>query len=51
MAPLSESLEARTFADDAIPWDDLAFYSTQEALRDYLAADRGAATGFSRNLR
>jgi ADP-ribose pyrophosphatase YjhB (NUDIX family) len=48
---LSESLEARTFADDAIPWDELAFHSTQEALRDYLAAARGAPTGRSRNLR
>ncbi len=48
---LSESLEARTFPDAGIPWDDLAFYSTQEALRDYLAAGRGGETGCSRNLR
>jgi ADP-ribose pyrophosphatase YjhB (NUDIX family) len=47
----SESLDARTFADDAIPWDELAFFSTQEALRDYLDAGRGAPTGLSRNLR
>lgn len=48
---LSETLEARSFANDAIPWDELAFPSTREALRDYLAADRGAGTGLSRNLR
>ena len=48
---LSESLEARTFADEQIPWDELAFYSTAEALRDYLAAERGAGRGLSRNLR
>jgi 8-oxo-dGTP diphosphatase len=32
-----EGLEARGFTPDAIPWDDLAFRSTREALRDYLA--------------
>ena len=32
-----ECLEARVFAPDRIPWDSLAFRSTQEALRDYLA--------------
>ena len=31
-----EGLEIREFAVDAIPWDELAFRSTQEALRDYL---------------
>lgn len=31
-----ESLEARVFEPQAIPWDDLAFRSTREALRDYL---------------
>jgi 8-oxo-dGTP diphosphatase len=30
-----EGLEARTFGQDAIPWDDLAFRSTREALTDY----------------
>ena len=33
-----ESLEVREFGADEIPWDDLAFKSTYEALRDYLAA-------------
>lgn len=32
-----ESLESAEFAPAAIPWDDLAFRSTQEGLRDYLA--------------
>jgi len=32
-----ESLEARFFAPDAIPWDELAFRSTHEALREFLA--------------
>jgi 8-oxo-dGTP diphosphatase len=32
-----ESLEARAFAPAEIPWADLAFRSTEEALRDYLA--------------
>ncbi|MCA1584117.1 MAG: NUDIX hydrolase [Acidobacteria bacterium] len=31
-----EGLEARPFDLDGIPWDDLAFRSTREALRDYL---------------
>jgi ADP-ribose pyrophosphatase YjhB (NUDIX family) len=36
---LSECSEARTFADDAIPWSGLAFPSTADALKDYLAGD------------
>jgi 8-oxo-dGTP diphosphatase len=35
-----EGLEARAFEPGAIPWDDLAFRSTREALRDYLDAGR-----------
>ena len=31
-----EGLEAREFSLDEIPWDDLAFRSTREALRDYI---------------
>jgi ADP-ribose pyrophosphatase YjhB (NUDIX family) len=31
-----ESTEARTFAPSEIPWEELAFPSTQQALRDYL---------------
>jgi ADP-ribose pyrophosphatase YjhB (NUDIX family) len=32
----SEALEARWFAADAIPWDDLAFETTVRALRDWV---------------
>jgi 8-oxo-dGTP diphosphatase len=35
-----ECLEARVFPADTIPWNDLAFRSTAEALRDYLAGVR-----------
>lgn len=35
-----EGLEAHAFAKDAIPWGELAFRSTQEALRDYLGERR-----------
>jgi 8-oxo-dGTP diphosphatase len=31
-----ECLEVRTFAPEEIPWDDLAFESTRDALRDYV---------------
>lgn len=33
-----EGLEARTFDEASIPWDNLAFRSTREALRDYFEA-------------
>jgi ADP-ribose pyrophosphatase YjhB (NUDIX family) len=32
-----EGLEVRVFEPEGIPWDDLAFRSTQEALREFLA--------------
>lgn len=32
-----EGLETAEFAPDALPWDELAFRSTHEGLRDYLA--------------
>jgi len=31
-----ETLEARIFRPDEIPWDEIAFASTRDALRDYL---------------
>ena len=31
-----EGLEARWFAPAVIPWDDLAFVSTRDAIRDFL---------------
>ena len=36
-----ECLEARLFAPPDIPWNQLAFHSTSEALREYLAASTG----------
>jgi 8-oxo-dGTP diphosphatase len=33
-----EGLEARFFDSTAIPWDELAFRSTREALREYLTS-------------
>ena len=36
-----ENSEARAFAVDEIPWTELAFKSTHEALRDYLDARNG----------
>jgi ADP-ribose pyrophosphatase YjhB (NUDIX family) len=38
-----EMLEAKVFHPDAIPWDELAFPSTVDSLRDYLASVRGRA--------
>jgi len=35
-----ESLESAEVDPAAIPWDDLAFRSTAEGLRDYLAGLR-----------
>jgi 8-oxo-dGTP diphosphatase len=36
LAAGDESVEARVFARAAIPWDDLAFDSTKDALNDYI---------------
>lgn len=36
-----EGLEARFFPPDTIPWDELAFPSTLEALKQFLAEIRG----------
>ena len=39
-----EATEVRAFAPDDLPWDELAFWSTAQALRDLLGRDgRGAA--------
>ena len=35
-----ECLEARLFTPDELPWEELAFRSTREALRDYLDSAR-----------
>ncbi len=36
LAAADESLEARTFSPDEIPWDEIAFESTRDALNDYI---------------
>jgi ADP-ribose pyrophosphatase YjhB (NUDIX family) len=36
-----EGLEARFFAPEEIPWDELAFRSTHEALREFLGGPEG----------
>jgi 8-oxo-dGTP diphosphatase len=35
-----ECLDARLFAADELPWEELAFRSTSEALRDYFRSER-----------
>jgi ADP-ribose pyrophosphatase YjhB (NUDIX family) len=46
-----EGLEARAFARPEIPWEELAFRSTREALHDYFAAREGAGRTKNRELR
>ena len=36
LAPADESIEAGTFVPSAVPWNDLAFTSTKDALNDYI---------------
>ena len=38
-----EATEVRAFAPDDLPWDELAFWSTEQALRDLLAGDGRSA--------
>jgi ADP-ribose pyrophosphatase YjhB (NUDIX family) len=37
-APLDETLEVKRFRRDDLPWNALAFTSTEQALKDYLRA-------------
>jgi ADP-ribose pyrophosphatase YjhB (NUDIX family) len=41
--PTPEAPEIRAFAPDEVPWDELAFWSTEQALRDLLGADGARA--------
>jgi ADP-ribose pyrophosphatase YjhB (NUDIX family) len=41
--PLDETLEVKGFAPDGLPWGELAFQSTEQALKDYLR-ERGQRT-------
>jgi len=34
--PLDETLDVRSFSRDELPWSELAFPSTEQALKDYL---------------
>ena len=36
-APLDETMDVRSFPRDGLPWAELAFPSTEHALKDYLA--------------
>lgn len=40
-----EGLDAQLFAADDIPWEELAFRSTRDALRDFLGIERGGGSG------
>jgi len=40
-----EALEVRAFAPIDIPWQDLAFWSDESALRDHLGSGRGPTPG------
>jgi ADP-ribose pyrophosphatase YjhB (NUDIX family) len=40
---MDETLEVRTFAAEEVPWEELAFLSTRDALNDYLALLRTTA--------
>jgi ADP-ribose pyrophosphatase YjhB (NUDIX family) len=42
---MDETLEVATFAPEEIPWDELAFESTKDALREYLALQEAVAKG------
>lgn len=43
--PGHETIEARLFAEDEIPWDDLAFRTVRETLQRYFADRRGGRFG------
>jgi ADP-ribose pyrophosphatase YjhB (NUDIX family) len=40
---MDETLDVKVFPADRIPWQDLAFRSTHDAIRDYLALHQSAA--------
>jgi hypothetical protein len=42
-SPTEEALEVRAFAPMEIPWADLAFWSDERALREYLSRTGDAA--------
>ncbi len=45
-APGTETIEARLFAEEDIPWDDIAFRTVKETLEHYFADRRSGHYGF-----
>ena len=43
--PGSETLEARLFAEDEIPWDEIAFRTVRETLQAFFADRRAGQFG------
>jgi ADP-ribose pyrophosphatase YjhB (NUDIX family) len=48
--PAAETLEVRGFGPDEIPWSDLAFTTTESALRDWVASLPGRGPRFEPEL-
>lgn len=46
-----ETLDARLFSEDEIPWDEIAFHSVEFALRKYLEAGKDGETVHIHELR
>ena len=46
----AETSEVRAFGPEEIPWDELAFSTTESALRDWLAGLPGRASAFEPEL-
>jgi len=42
---MDETLEVRTFTPAEVPWEELAFPSTRDALAEYLALTVADVTG------
>ena len=50
VAPGAETSEVRPFGPDQIPWDELAFSTTESALRDWVASLPGRGPRFTPEL-
>ena len=44
--PGTETIEARLFTEDQIPWDEIAFRTVKETLEHYFADRRAGRFGF-----
>ncbi|MBA2346371.1 MAG: NUDIX hydrolase [Rubrobacter sp.] len=47
LEPLDETMDVRGFPRDALPWDKLAFPSTEQALKDFLRWPRTEPSGIA----